>query len=78
MISLPKRDAYRILLTLVIPRPIGWITTVDGSGLVNLALFCGFMGIFGPPMMALRRDDSLKDMQRNLRASGEAVVHLAD
>lgn len=44
--SLPRRDVYRILSSLVIPRPIAWITTVDGSGRVNLAPFSSFMGIF--------------------------------
>ncbi len=79
---LPKRDVYRILSSLVIPRPIAWITTVDGTGRVNLAPFSSFMGIFGPPMLAVtlgrRRDGSLKDTHRNLREGGEAVVHLAD
>lgn len=80
--SLPKRDAYRILSSLVIPRPIAWITTVDGEARVNLAPFSSFMGIFGPPMLAItlgrRRDGSLKDTHRNLKDRGEAVVHLAD
>ncbi len=80
--GLPKRDAYRILSSLVIPRPIAWITTVDGTGLVNLAPFSSFMGIFGPPMVAVtlarRGDGSLKDTHANLRARGEAVVHLVD
>ncbi|MCE1205611.1 MAG: flavin reductase family protein [Holophagaceae bacterium] len=80
--SLPKRDVYRILSSLVIPRPIAWITTVDAAGRVNLAPFSSFMGIFGPPMLAVtlgrRRDGSLKDTHRNLRERGEAVVHLAD
>ena len=80
--ALPKRDVYRILSSLVIPRPIAWITTMDGGGRVNLAPFSSFMGIFGPPMLAVtlarRPDGSLKDTHRNLRASGEAVVHLAD
>ncbi|WP_243287375.1 flavin reductase family protein [Geothrix terrae] len=80
--SLPRRDAYRILSSLVIPRPIAWITTVDEAGRVNLAPFSSFMGIFGPPMLAFtvsrRRDGSLKDTQRNLKANGQAVVHLAD
>ena len=79
---LPKRDVYRILSSLVIPRPIAWITTVDGAGRVNLAPFSSFMGIFGPPMLAVtlgrRKDGSLKDTHRNLRERGEAVVHLAD
>jgi flavin reductase (DIM6/NTAB) family NADH-FMN oxidoreductase RutF len=80
--ALPKRDVYRILSSLVIPRPIAWITTVDGAGRVNLAPFSSFMGIFGPPMLAVtlgrRRDGSLKDTHRNLKERGEAVVHLAD
>ncbi len=80
--TLPKRDVYRILSSLVIPRPIAWITTVDGSGRVNLAPFSSFMGIFGPPLLAVtlgrRKDGSLKDTHRNLRTSGGAVVHLAD
>jgi flavin reductase (DIM6/NTAB) family NADH-FMN oxidoreductase RutF len=80
--ALPKPDVYRILSSLVIPRPIAWITTIDGQGRVNLAPFSSFMGIFGPPMLAVtlgrRRDGSLKDTHCNLRSSGEAVVHLAD
>ena len=80
--KLPKRDVYRILSSLVIPRPIAWITTVDGEGRVNLAPFSSFMGIFGPPMLAVtigrRKDGSLKDTHRNLRANREAVVHIAD
>lgn len=80
--SAPKRDIYRILSSLVIPRPVAWVTTVDAAGQVNLAPFSSFMGIFGPPMLAMslgrRRDGSLKDTHRNLRERGEAVVHLAD
>jgi flavin reductase (DIM6/NTAB) family NADH-FMN oxidoreductase RutF len=80
--SLPKRDIYRILSSLVIPRPIAWITTLDESGRVNLAPFSSFMGIFGPPMLAVtlgrRKDGSLKDTHRNLKARGQAVVHIAD
>lgn len=80
--ALPKRDVYRILSSLVIPRPIAWVSTVDGEGRVNLAPFSSFMGIFGPPMLAMtlgrRRDGTLKDTHRNLRERGEAVVHLAD
>ena len=80
--ALPKRDVYRILSSLVIPRPIAWVVTLDATGGVNLAPFSSFMGIFGPPMLAMtlgrRRDGSLKDTHRNLRERGEAVVHIAD
>ena len=77
-----KRDIYRILSSLVIPRPIAWISTVDREGRVNLAPFSSFMGIFGPPMLAVtlgrRPDGTLKDTHRNLKVGGEAVVHIAD
>ena len=80
--ALPKRDVYRILSSLVIPRPIAWVTTIDAEEHVNLAPFSSFMGIFGPPMLAItlgrRKDGSLKDTHRNLKERGEAVVHLAD
>ncbi len=80
--ALPKRDVYRILTSLVIPRPIAWISTVDAAGRVNLAPFSSFMGVFGPPMLvvtlARRKDGSLKDTHQNLRTNREAVVHLAD
>jgi len=76
------RDIYRILTSLVIPRPIAWVSTLNAEGSVNLAPFSAFMGIFNPPMVAInfarRKDGVLKDTQRNLRDHGEAVVHLPD
>lgn len=80
--ALARRDNYRILSSLVVPRPIAWVTTLGERGQVNLAPFSSFMGIFDPPALALnlshRRDGSPKDTQANLRARREAVVHLAD
>lgn len=79
--SARSRDIYRLLSSVVIPRPIAWILTADREGRLNLAPFSSFMGIFGPPLLAVafgrRRDGSLKDTHRNLRDTGEAVVHLA-
>ncbi len=76
------RDTYRVLTSLVLPRPIAWVSTVDGSGVVNLAPFSSFMGIFNPPMLAMtfgrHKGGALKDTHRNLRASQEAVVHIVD
>jgi flavin reductase (DIM6/NTAB) family NADH-FMN oxidoreductase RutF len=80
--TLERRDNYRILSSLVVPRPIAWVTTLGGAGQVNLAPFSSFMGIFDPPALALnlshRRDGTPKDTLANLRARKEAVVHLAD
>ncbi len=76
------RDVYRLLSSVVIPRPIAWILTRNREGGLNLAPFSSFMGIFGPPLLAVsfgrRKDGSLKDTHRNLRETGEAVVHLGE
>lgn len=80
--KMAPRDVYRVLTSLIVPRPIAWVATLNGNGSVNLAPFSAFMGIFNPPMVAIniahRKDGRLKDTLRNLRERGEAVVHLPD
>src|ERR1700691_3920980 len=73
---------YRALVGIVTPRPIAWVTTVDGHGRVNLAPF-SFFNAFGanPPVVVfsptLRRDGTKKDTLRNLDIVGEFVVNAA-
>jgi flavin reductase (DIM6/NTAB) family NADH-FMN oxidoreductase RutF len=73
-------DVYRMLVGLVTPRPIAWVTTVSGTGVVNLAPF-SFFNAFGanPPVLVfsptLKRDGGKKDTLRNVEANGEFVVH---
>jgi flavin reductase (DIM6/NTAB) family NADH-FMN oxidoreductase RutF len=85
IIDVSKADVvavYRALVGVVTPRPIAWVTTVDGKGRVNLAPF-SFFNAFGanPPVVVfsptLRRDGSKKDTLRNLNAVGEFVVNAA-
>lgn len=76
------RDAYRVLSSLVIPRPIAWVTTLGPGKIVNLAPFSSFMGTSNPPIVTLalgrRRDGTPKDTYRNIAENGEAVVHIGD
>jgi len=76
------RDAYRVLSSLVIPRPIAWVATLGPEKTVNLAPFSSFMGTANPPLVTLaigrRPDGSPKDTYRNIVEQGEAVVHMAD
>lgn len=73
--------AYPILASLVTPRPIAWVTTLDESGSVNAAPF-SFFNVFGskPPMLVFspgdRPDGAPKDSARNAERSGEFVVNL--
>src|SRR6267378_1547424 len=75
-------DVYHLLVGIVTPRPIAWVTTIDPDGRVNLAPF-SFFNAFGanPPVVVfsptLRRDGSKKDTLANVEATGEFVVNAA-
>lgn len=75
-------DVYRMLVDVVTPRPIAWVTSVDSRGKVNLAPF-SFFNAFGanPPVVVfsptLRRDGSKKDTLLNVEATGEFVLNAA-
>jgi len=75
-------DVYHTLVSIVTPRPIAWVTTIDAKGRVNLAPF-SFFNAFGanPPVVVfspvLRRDGSRKDTLRNVEATGEFVLNAA-
>jgi flavin reductase (DIM6/NTAB) family NADH-FMN oxidoreductase RutF len=62
---------------IVAPRPIGWISTVDSEGRVNLAPY-SFFGAFNtnPPIIGFC-SEGYKDSVRNAEASGEFVYNLA-
>ena len=75
-------EVYRWLVGIVTPRPIGWVTTLDAEGRVNLAPF-SFFNVFGadPPVVVFspvnRRDGSRKDTLLNVEATGEFVLNAA-
>jgi len=81
--DLPELERYKLLIGLVIPRPIAWISTVNDRGTANCAPF-SFFNVFSeePPLCMvsfnLRTDNQVKHTLKNIRASGEFVVNLAD
>ncbi len=83
--NLSPKDAYALLISAIVPRPIAWVTTVDAAGHVNLAPFSFFTGVCSrPPLVALsigqRRWQGVwqpKDTLANIQATGELVVHIA-
>lgn len=80
--TLPTRDAARLLMSIVVPRPIGWASTISAAGLLNLAPFSFFNAVeSNPPMVMLsisRRKGDAKDTLRNIQETGEFVVNIAD
>jgi flavin reductase (DIM6/NTAB) family NADH-FMN oxidoreductase RutF len=75
--------AYALLASLVTPRPIAWVTTINPEGAVNAAPF-SFFNLLGaqPPILGFcpgdRDDGTPKDTARNIRDSHEFVVNLVD
>src|ERR1700689_2387338 len=72
---------YHVLSSLVVPRPIAWVTTLNEDGSVNAAPFSYFQ-LMGenPPLVVLgigkRADGSIKDSLRNIRRSREFVINI--
>lgn len=80
-----KNSGFAIdpLKALVVPRPIGWISSVDLEGRVNLAPFSFFnMVADSPPIVMFaptgrKANGEIKDSRRNVEATGAFVVNLA-
>jgi flavin reductase (DIM6/NTAB) family NADH-FMN oxidoreductase RutF len=76
-----KADKYKVLTSLVIPRPIAWVTSLNETGAINLAPFSFFNAVGSDPLyvvisIGLRDDGSPKDTAQNIQARGEFVVNL--
>ena len=74
---------YKLMASLIVPRPIALVTTVGPTGVVNAAPFSMF-NMLGedPPIVMLsinrQQDQRLKDTAANILARAEFVVHLCD
>jgi flavin reductase (DIM6/NTAB) family NADH-FMN oxidoreductase RutF len=81
--TLGPYQRYKLMASLIVPRPIALITTVSASGVVNAAPFSMFNMVGEDPpivMVSINRlhDGRLKDTASNILENGEFVVHLAD
>ena len=70
-----------MLSSLIVPRPIAFVSTISQDGVENLAPFSFFVaGGANPPSLAfstvLGSDGTEKDTLRNIRATGEFVVNI--
>lgn len=61
---------------IVAPRPIGWITSVDGEGRVNLAPYSFFNAFSSRPPIVGFASEGWKDSTRNIEETGEFVCSL--
>ncbi len=84
----PKNTAwqnlYKVLTGAVVPRPIGWVSTVNLEGQNNLAPFSFFNAVcsnpptllFCPAVPPPNENRPSKDTLSNIKATGEFVVNV--
>lgn len=80
--SLEWKDAYKLMVGSILPRPIAFVTTMDTDGNVNAAPFSFFTAICADPMLIcfspMRKgtDGSKKDTLANIEATKEFVINI--
>jgi flavin reductase (DIM6/NTAB) family NADH-FMN oxidoreductase RutF len=77
------RQTYNLLIGLVAPRPIAWITSMSEDGCLNAAPFSAYNYLCtDPPIIGVGVTDRPttsfvpKDTARNIRRTGEFVVNV--
>lgn len=76
-----QKNIYKILTGAVIPRPIGWISSMSEDGVPNLAPFSFFNAVGEDPphvmFSTVRTGDKNKDTLNNVLATKQFVVNMA-
>ena len=79
---LTAQRSYRLLTGIVVPRPIAWVSSLNGQDKVNLAPFSAFTFVSPkPPMIGIsvgRKGEIYKDTAKNILRNEHYVVHIAD
>jgi flavin reductase (DIM6/NTAB) family NADH-FMN oxidoreductase RutF len=81
--ALTAYQRYKLMASLIVPRPIALVTTLGANGVVNAAPFSMFNMLGEDPpivMISINRlhDGRLKDTAANILHNGQFVVHLTD
>ena len=77
--SLAQPATYALMSGAIVPRPIGFLSTISDEGVVNLAPFSFFNAVCAnPPTVCVSITNRVppKDTIRNIRSNGEFVVNI--
>ncbi len=80
--EIPFQDRYKLLIGSIVPRPIGFISTISPDGVNNLAPFSFFNGVCSEPMTVLfcpvirGSDGQEKDTLKNIKSTKEFVANI--
>ncbi|GAC1424548.1 MAG: flavin reductase family protein [Acidobacteriaceae bacterium] len=78
----PARAIYNLLIGLVAPRPIAWVTSMDEDGRINAAPFSSYNYLCtDPPVVGMGVTDRPgtkvpKDTAQNIQRTGEYVINV--
>src|ERR1700722_17309793 len=75
--SEPHNLAHDPTTSLVVPRPIGWISTISPAGVVNLAPYSYFNLCASQPPFVMFASNTRKHSQNYAQSGGEFVFNLA-
>ena len=78
-----SREMHHILMSIIAPRPIAWVSTVSADGVYNLAPFSAFCVMSVNPAIvgfnsAAFRDGRKKDTLINIESNREYVINMVD
>lgn len=80
--AIAPSNIYKLMIGIIVPRPIAFVSTVDRDGVRNLAPFSYFTACSSnPPVVcftsaARSGPRTHKDTIENIRATGEFVVNI--
>ena len=75
-------EMYKLMVGLIVPRPVALVSTVDRDGVPNVAPFSFFSGVGSNPPTVLfcpslrASGDHRKDTLRNVEQTGEFVINV--
>jgi len=80
--KIPPEQAYKLIVSSIVPRPVAWVVSQDRAGVLNAAPYSFFNAFSGnPPVIGIGCGPSpagrgAKDTLANIEATGEFVVNL--
>lgn len=79
--TIPPREVYNRMVSIIVPRPIAWVSTMSVDGVTNIAPFSFFTGITSlPPTLVFcvgnKRGGVPKDTAANILATKQFVINV--
>ena len=79
--KIPVSQAYKLVVSAVVPRPVAWVVSQDRDGVLNAAPYSFFNAFSDNPVVVAigcgpKPDKGIKDTLSNIESTGEFVVNL--